>query len=70
MNKGMMFVGMGFELLAMVLGGVVIGEAVDKVYHTGVFTVPAFIFLFLIGWSVHFGLMIRKYLREMDEEDQ
>ena len=57
--------GMGFELLGMILGGLFIGELVDKQMHWPGYGVAITVVACLVGWMVHLVYMLKKF---MDEE--
>jgi len=63
-DKSMMFLGMGFEAVAAVLGGFFVGQYVDR-YLGNRGLGPAFgSILLLIGWFFHLLQVMKKF----DEE--
>lgn len=60
MNKYLPFLGMGFELIAMVLAGVYVSEELEKKFNSkGLITLFVF-FGLLIAWFIHLFVMIKK----------
>lgn len=68
MNKGIVFLGMGFELVAMCMGGLYLGETVKA--HYGLETpVSAYMILaMLIAWFVHLFYLLRKFQKEAEDD--
>jgi len=64
MQKGMVFLGMGFELLGVVLGGMFVGQAVDREFQWPGYGLAAFVVLGLVGWMVHLVFMLKKFMQE------
>lgn len=67
MNKGLVFLGIGFELIAMCMGGYYLGEAINEYYGWKAATSAYLIVLLLIAWFVHLFYLLRKF--EKDDED-
>lgn len=63
MNKGVIFLGMGFELVGLCMGGYWLGEYVDA-YMGWEKSSAYLILLLLVGWFVHFFILIRKFMEE------
>jgi hypothetical protein len=59
---------MGFELVAIILGAVWLGEKIDETYQTQGWAVVGLIFLLFTGWFVHLILLLRRYMNETKEE--
>jgi hypothetical protein len=68
MNKGIVFMGMGFELLGMVLGGLYVGQAVDKYMEWPGYGVAVFVVSGLISWMVHLIYMLKKFMVETPDD--
>ncbi len=63
-GKGIIFIGIGFELMVAVLGGLFVGQKIDKYMSTkGVFTILLMI-MGLLAWAIHFIVLIKKFSNE------
>jgi hypothetical protein len=59
-NKWMVFVGVGFEAVGVVLASVWLGQWLDTTYNfKGLFTI-VFCFVGLGGWFAHIVFLIKK----------
>lgn len=67
MNKGIIFLGIGFELVAMCVGGYLLGELIDQHYGWKSFASTYLVLILLIAWFVHLFYLLRKF--EKDNED-
>lgn len=61
MNKGMVFIGVGFELVVVVMAGVYLGGAVDKWMGTNGIATMVLMLLMLAGWFVHLFVLLKKF---------
>ena len=70
-NKGLyIFIGMGFELGIVVIGALYVGGMLDDHYKTkGVFAASLMMVCFF-SWVFHFIVLLRKFQKELDEEEQ
>ncbi|MBT4760199.1 MAG: hypothetical protein HOO06_00755 [Bdellovibrionaceae bacterium] len=66
-KSGFVFIGLGFELLVLVLGGLYIGEKVDQIYDLGGYGVLIVLAACLISWTVHFVFLIKKFMADAEE---
>jgi len=65
----MVFMGMGFELVVLILGGAYIGDMLDKHYGWPGYASLVFILLFLGSWFYHLLILLKKVNEAEDEED-
>lgn len=65
-NPGFVFIGMGFELVAIILGAIWLGEKIDETYQTQGLAVVTLIFVLFSGWFVHLILLLRRYMKETE----
>ena len=66
--RGLVFVGMGFELLGLMLGALYIGQILDeKLESQGIYT-AILSFTALIIWVYHLVLLIKKFQNENDRK--
>lgn len=59
-NKGMVFMGMGFELVILILAGAYFGQMVDNYFGWKGYASVSFILLFLCSWFYHLLILLKK----------
>lgn len=59
-NKSMVFLGMGFELVALILGAAYLGDIIDKHMGWPGYGSVLLILLFLISWFFHLLVLLKK----------
>lgn len=57
----LMFVGVGFELLILVMGFIYLGQIIDETYKTKGLATIVCIFLALISWVVHLIHLLKRW---------
>lgn len=67
-NKGMVFMGMGFELVILILAGAYFGDLIDKHFGWKGYASVTFIVLFLGSWFYHLLVLLKKVNEESDED--
>lgn len=69
MNSGIVFFGIGFELMALCVGGYFLGEFVDQ--HMGWKGVAStyLVLVLMIGWFVHLIYLLRRFEKENANDD-
>ena len=65
-NTWAVFLGMGFELTALVLVGVYLGRIIDQKYGWNGMGVLAGSMLGLVIWMVHFFLLLKQVQKDED----
>lgn len=65
-KKGLVFVGMGFELLGLILTALYLGKYVDEQYNLKGLCIALFSFLALIIWVFHLVLLTRQFQKNDD----
>lgn len=68
-NPGVMFIGVGFELFALVLGGIYVGQTLDEYYNLGGWGEKLILGAVMLSWSFHFYVLIRRYMRYLDQDE-
>lgn len=68
-NKGIVFMGVAFELVAMCVGGFVFGEQIDKHYGWKNFASTYLVLVLLVGWFIHLIYLLQRFERENDDSD-
>lgn len=66
MNKYLIFVGVGFELIALIVLSVFAGEALEAKWPTKGLWMAGLILLSLVGWMVHL-LYLLKVTQKTDQ---
>jgi len=67
MQKYLIFVSIGFELIGLVLAGIYVSGWLEERYKTGGFITMGVLFLVLIGWFVHITYMLKKAQKNTDD---
>ncbi len=68
-NKSMVFMGMGFELVIMVLGGSYFGQLLDRKFGWAGYATITLILVFLGSWFYHLLVLIKRVNENEDEPD-
>lgn len=68
MQKGIVFIGMGFELLGLILGGLFLGTAIDKEMNWPGYGLAVCVVAGLVSWIFHLVIMLKKFMTE-DTDD-
>lgn len=69
MNRGIVFLGIGFELIALCVGGYFLGDFVDNHYGWKNVASSYLVLVLLIGWFVHLIYLLRKFERDSAKDD-
>ncbi len=64
MNKGIVFFGIGFELVALCAGGFFLGEFIDKEMGWKATASSYLVLILLVGWFVHLFYLLRQFERD------
>ena len=68
MNKqGFIFVGIGFELVGLILASVYLGQAIDKHMGWSGIAMAALMMLSLAGWIAHIVILLNRQEKEAKE---
>ena len=67
-NKSMVFMGMGFELVVLVLAAAYLGKYIDSYFGSPGYFTAALIVVFLCSWFYHMIVLLRR-INEDDEPD-
>jgi F0F1-type ATP synthase assembly protein I len=62
-NKGIVFAGLGFELVGVVLACLYFGQLIDKIYGWGGFGVALMIVLGTAGWFFHLIILLKRFMK-------
>lgn len=67
-RNGLIFAGMGFELVAIVIAAQVLGEILDKEYGWGGLGQGGAIILGMIGWFSHLLILLKPFMEDSEDE--
>lgn len=70
MNKYMIFVSMGFEIVALILGAVFIGGYLDDRYHMNGLITVGLIMACLVSWLVRVIVLALRIEKAEEEEEK
>ena len=68
--KGLVFMGMGFELVGLIFGGLFIGEKIDKAYNLNGLATAGMSLLVLAGWIYHLVILLQRFQKESQADDK
>lgn len=63
-KKGLVFMAMGFEIGAGIIGATILGQSIDEYYSTNGLVTMVLCLLVLVGWFIHLAVLIKKYQRD------
>jgi hypothetical protein len=63
-NKGIVFLGIGFELVAMCVGGFYLGAYIDQYYGWTAFASTYLVLALLLSWFLHLFYLLRKFEKD------
>ncbi len=66
-KKGLVFMGVAFELVGMCFGGYFLGEYIDEKMGWKNWAATYLVLILLVGWFVHLIYLLRRF--EKDVED-
>lgn len=66
-NKGIVFLGIGFELVAMCVGGFYLGDYIDNYYGWKAFASTYLVLALLLSWFLHLFYLIRKFEKDAEK---
>lgn len=64
MKKGLVFMGMGFELVGLILGCLYLGQELDKQMLWPGYSVATLVIFGLISWMVHLIYLLRRFMED------
>jgi hypothetical protein len=70
MGKGIVFMGVAFELVAMCIGGHFLGQWIDTIEGWNNFAATYLVLVLLIGWFVHLIYLLRQFEKENDQNPE
>ena len=70
MHKGLVFVGMGFELLGLVIGALYLGQIIDKYMGWSGYAVAGLLIVVMISWVLHLVVLLKRFIKDMPDDPQ
>ena len=67
-RKALMFIGVGFELFAFSVAGIIVGKEVDKYFGWSGGGTILTLFLCLLSWSIHFIHLLKRYMKDLEND--
>lgn len=68
MKNGIVFMGMGFELVGIMLAGLYVGKIIDEKMGWKGIGVAACVIILLIGWFVHLFVLLKRFMDANDKD--
>lgn len=60
MNKYIVFTGIGFELIGLIIGSVYLGSFLESKYSLKGLWTAIFIIISMVAWIIHIVIMLKK----------
>jgi hypothetical protein len=67
MNKGIVFLGVGFELVALCIGGYFLGEFIDQKMGWKATASTYLVLILMLSWFFHLFILLRRFEKENDD---
>ena len=67
-SKGLDFVGMGFELGAVIIGGLHVGQVLDRHFGWPGYGVSGMVITCMIGWFYHLIILLKRFMDDDDDQ--
>lgn len=68
MKKGLVFLGMGFELLGLILGGLYIGGAIDAHMGWPGYGVAFLVVICMVSWMIHLIVLLKRFMADTEDD--
>lgn len=70
MKKYIVFAGMGFELVGIMMASIYLGDIIDKNYQTKGLGMAGLMFLGLASWLTHVIVLARRFEKENSNDKE
>lgn len=70
MKKYIVFAGIGFELVGIMMASIYLGQIIDKSYQTKGLGLIALMFIGLASWLTHVVLLLRRFEKEDSKDEE
>ena len=67
-NKGLVFIGLAFELLGIVIASVYVGNIVDDHFKLKGLGIGIVFIIGMASWTLHLVVLLKKFMKDMDDE--
>lgn len=68
-NNGIVFFGIGFELMALCIGGYLLGNYIDDYYGWKNTASTYLVLVLMIGWFMHLIYLLRRFEKDNADDD-
>lgn len=68
-NNGIVFFGIGFELMALCIGGYLLGNYIDDYYGWKNTASTYLVLVLMIGWFMHLIYLLRRFEKDNADND-
>lgn len=68
-NSGIVFFGVGFELMALCIGGYLLGNYIDDYYGWKNTASTYLVLVLMIGWFMHLIYLLRRFEKDNADDD-
>ncbi len=70
MKSGMIFMGMGFELVGLVIGCIYLGGQLDKYFSWPGYATAGLVVLSMVGWIVHLIVLLKRFQAQLPADQK
>lgn len=70
MNKYMLFIGIGFELIGLITAAVLLSDWLEEKYPSKGMITAGLILLALVGWFIHIMMLLKRVNKENNTPSQ
>ena len=69
-TKALVFVGMGFELVGIILGALYLGKEIDEYYQLAGLATAGLSLLVLAGWLYHLVILLKRFQKGLEDHSE
>lgn len=70
MNKYMLFIGIGFELIGLIIASVLLANWLEEKYPSKGMITAGLVLLALVGWFIHIMMLLKRVNKEGNTPSQ
>lgn len=67
-KKGLIFIGLGFELVGLIMATLYVGRLIDETYGWSGLGVASMVLLGTAGWFYHLIILLKRFMEEDKSE--
>ena len=60
--------GLGFELLGLILGALFLGQAIDDRYNLNGYGIAVLVIVVMFSWMYHLFILLKRFMKEAQNE--